>query len=391
MRVLHGPRRRGGAGGVRDPAAAGGRPVGDDRRRARPGGGGPAGRRLQPTTEPASAASALPGILCRLAPLGPAPSPPNGWSRRCSPTCAAAPGWRTIVGRRACATDRPSRGRRCRRSRRGLRAAAARRATLEGGTAQRTGPRRGAWAGRFRRGHRPAGLSGRRARPRTGGWAVGETLAEARAAPGRCRAGAAGSRCATRSRCRPATGTSPSRPPGWSRPIWSPTRRGAFRAESRPTRPAMGGPSAGRSPRRPGRRPGPWPIGTSGRCRSSFPVKTWCGKARSARRSRPGCASTGPAPAHRGRARGGRSHPADRPGHRGHRDRGRDRPPGVGRHPGGRLGGGGGAGRRRPGPGRRAGAGRGRGRVGGGDRARGWPGRGDGDRRRGWPADRAWR
>ncbi len=212
--------------------------------------------------------------------------------------------------------------------------------------------------GGFAGGHRPARLPGRGARPRRG---LGGRRDPGRG-PGRVRPGAGPAQRAgvalPRSRCRRATGTSPSRPPGSSRPTWSPTRRGAFPAGSRPTRRPMGAPSAGRSPRRPRRRPGPWPIGTGGRCGSSFPVRTWCGTARSARRSRPGCASTGPAgftwwPRPGWPQPSGRSRRASRSS----RSAGVTGPPVSAAHPGGRVGGGGGAGRRRPGPRRGAGAG----------------------------------
>jgi aerobic-type carbon monoxide dehydrogenase small subunit (CoxS/CutS family) len=116
-----------------------------------------------------------PGILCRLAPLGECLSAERVESALLAHLCRCT-GWRSIT---AAATESGAPT--------GLTlgdpAAAARRATLEGGTAQRTGPDVVLGRGGFAADRAPPGCL--IAVPhRTGGWAVGETLAEARANSG---------------------------------------------------------------------------------------------------------------------------------------------------------------------------------------------------------------
>jgi hypothetical protein len=123
-----------------------------------------------------------PGILCRLAALGPDPNPAEVETALLAHLCRCT-GWRTIVdavtsgaGTSAASTSgaaAPASG-----------AAAARRASIEGRTAQRVGPDIVRGYGGFADDTAPAGClvavpDG------TGGWAVGETLAEARAAAGK--------------------------------------------------------------------------------------------------------------------------------------------------------------------------------------------------------------
>ncbi len=146
-----------------------------------------------------------PGILCRLAPLGPSPAAERVESALLAHLCRCT-GWRTIldaacesapppappvapstVGHSpapptaAAAGDDPT-GRLVRPSV-GAPDAAARRATLEGGTAQRTGSDVVLGGGGFAADRVPAGCLV--AVPhQNGGWAVGETLAEARANSG---------------------------------------------------------------------------------------------------------------------------------------------------------------------------------------------------------------
>ena len=116
-----------------------------------------------------------PGILCRLAPLGPSPDPAKVESALLAHLCRCT-GWRTIVDA-ACdqqagtAMHAPGDG-------------AARRATLEGRSAQSVGPEVVMGRGGFADDTAPAGClvavpDGR------GGWAVGETLAAARAESGK--------------------------------------------------------------------------------------------------------------------------------------------------------------------------------------------------------------
>ena len=150
-----------------------------------------------------------PGILCRLAALGPDPDPAQVETALLAHLCRCT-GWRTIV---AAATEGPAPDAAVSPSARAatdgqpgaavspvppvltpdppLRpkpSAAARRATLEGGTPQRTGATVVLGRGGFAADTAPPGCLV--AVPaRGGGWAVGETLAEARAAsrqlPGR--------------------------------------------------------------------------------------------------------------------------------------------------------------------------------------------------------------
>jgi hypothetical protein len=118
-----------------------------------------------------------PGILCRLASLGPEPAVEQVESALLAHLCRCT-GWRSIVAA-ACA-PRPAdpQARRSRTDR------SERRAALEGGTRQRTGPDAVLGRGGFADDTAPAdclvAVPGR-----AGGWAVGESLAEARAASGK--------------------------------------------------------------------------------------------------------------------------------------------------------------------------------------------------------------
>jgi aerobic-type carbon monoxide dehydrogenase small subunit (CoxS/CutS family) len=117
-----------------------------------------------------------PGILCRLAPLGASPATERVESALLAHLCRCT-GWRTILAA-ACEPSLPPVPPGA-----GDPAAAARRARLEGGTAQRTGPDVVLGRGGFAADSVPPGCLV--AVPhRNGGWAVGETLAEARANAG---------------------------------------------------------------------------------------------------------------------------------------------------------------------------------------------------------------
>ncbi|MGI8493050.1 MAG: 2Fe-2S iron-sulfur cluster-binding protein [Acidimicrobiales bacterium] len=122
-----------------------------------------------------------PGILCRLASLGTDPTPARVESALLAHLCRC-PGWRTVVEAATRAGDGPTlpRGPRAPRDL----VAAARRASLEGGVAQRVGPDIVSGAGGFADDTAPrealvAVPDG------AGGWAIGETLSEARAAAGK--------------------------------------------------------------------------------------------------------------------------------------------------------------------------------------------------------------
>jgi xanthine dehydrogenase small subunit len=118
-----------------------------------------------------------PGILCRLAPLGSAPSEAQVEMALLAHLCRCT-GWRTIVDA-ACGKPVPGAG-----ARPGGAEAADRRASLEGGTRQRTGPDVVLGRGGFAEDTAPAGCLV--AVPdASGGWAVGETLAAARAGSGK--------------------------------------------------------------------------------------------------------------------------------------------------------------------------------------------------------------
>jgi hypothetical protein len=114
-----------------------------------------------------------PGILCRLAALGPSPAEGQVESALLAHLCRCT-GWRTIL---AAALRQPA------PSRRGT-DGAERRASIEGRTAQRTGPDAVLGRGGFADDTAPPGCLV--AVPDAqGGWAVGQTLAEARAASGK--------------------------------------------------------------------------------------------------------------------------------------------------------------------------------------------------------------
>jgi aerobic-type carbon monoxide dehydrogenase small subunit (CoxS/CutS family) len=115
-----------------------------------------------------------PGILCRLAALGPSPEPARVEAALLAHLCRCT-GWRTILDAAGAGEVKlrpaPAGG-------------ASRRASIEGGVDQRVGPDVVRGGGGFADDTAPAGClvavpDGR------GGWAVGETLAEARAAAGR--------------------------------------------------------------------------------------------------------------------------------------------------------------------------------------------------------------
>jgi xanthine dehydrogenase small subunit len=117
-----------------------------------------------------------PGILCRLAPLGPKPAPEEVERALLAHLCRCT-GWRTIVAA-ACGSPGPAAA--VPSVAPGLAAA---RATLEGGTAQRTGADVVLGRGGFAEDTAPPG-SLVAVPDQFGGWAVGESLAEARAASG---------------------------------------------------------------------------------------------------------------------------------------------------------------------------------------------------------------
>ncbi len=130
-----------------------------------------------------------PGILCRLAPLGPRPPAERVESALLAHLCRCT-GWRTILAAAcepslppappvvappvAAAGDSPPVA---------AALAAARRATLEGGTPQHTGADVVLGRGGFAADRAPPGCLVAVPR-RSGGWSVGETLAEARANSG---------------------------------------------------------------------------------------------------------------------------------------------------------------------------------------------------------------
>jgi aerobic-type carbon monoxide dehydrogenase small subunit (CoxS/CutS family) len=114
-----------------------------------------------------------PGILCRLAALGASPAADRVETALLAHLCRCT-GWRTIL---AAATDRVSLPTRSP-------GAGAVRAGLEGGTPQLTGPEAVLGRGGFADDTAPPGCLVAVPDPR-GGWAVGETLAEARAASGK--------------------------------------------------------------------------------------------------------------------------------------------------------------------------------------------------------------
>ena len=358
--MLHGPGRRRGPGRVRHPAPPGRRPVGDDARRTGSGDERPVGRCLRaPRRQPVRLLHA--GHPLPPGRLGPAP-PADGSSPRCWPTCVGARAGGTIV-----------RGGRHRR-RRALSTAGRRPPTAAAAAPRAAGPRgpappsgvgprrRSAGPGRVRRRQRPAGLSGCGAATRTAAGRSARRWPRPGPRPARCRAGGAGGAALPRRGTARCLGLAPSRPRGWSRPTWSPTRRGASRVGSRPIRRATAGPSAGswRRPRR--RRPGLWPTSTTGRSRCCFPARMWCGWVRSGRRRPRACVPTAPAAFPGGRAGSGGVSPGHGTRPRGDRDgggrAGRYRVPSGG--PGGRRPR---SPRRRAGPGRRPGTGGRRRRV----------------------------
>jgi hypothetical protein len=114
-----------------------------------------------------------PGILCRLAALGPTPGPGQVDTALLAHLCRCT-GWRTIL---AAATDTASFPPRAR-------GPGEQRAALEGGTRQQIGPDAVLGRGGFADDTAPSGCLVAVPDPR-GGWAVGETLAEARAASGK--------------------------------------------------------------------------------------------------------------------------------------------------------------------------------------------------------------
>jgi aerobic-type carbon monoxide dehydrogenase small subunit (CoxS/CutS family) len=117
-----------------------------------------------------------PGILCRLAPLGPAPTQAQVETALLAHLCRCT-GWRTIVAAGRGQPD-PHPGSRPPPQQAG------RRATIEGGTGQRAGPEVVLGRGGFAEDAFPPGCLVAVPGPR-GGWATGETLAEARAASGK--------------------------------------------------------------------------------------------------------------------------------------------------------------------------------------------------------------
>ena len=173
VRVLHGAGRRRAPCGLRDAGPSHRRSVDHHRRGPRPTTSGGRGRRPSAPPAPASAGSARPASCVRLAALrgqGRAGRRiGRGRRRRCSPTSAAAPG-----GRPSGEAVRQGGRRPTPRPRRDLEAAS-RRATIEGGVAQRVGPDvalgRGGFADDTRARRTPWSPCGRP----TGEWVVGET------------------------------------------------------------------------------------------------------------------------------------------------------------------------------------------------------------------------
>jgi len=117
-----------------------------------------------------------PGLVCRLAALGSSPSAEVVERALLAHLCRCT-GWRTIVAAATGGERRPAPPRRDME-------AAARRASIEGGATQRVGPDVVLGRGGFADDSAPAGALV--AVPRVGGgWAVGDSLAEARAAAGK--------------------------------------------------------------------------------------------------------------------------------------------------------------------------------------------------------------
>ena len=153
---------------------------------------------------------------------------------------------------------------------------------------------------------------------------------------------------------RRASGRSPCGPPGWSRPTWSPTPRGASPAANRPRRAPTAGLSAANGTRPCPRWPAAWPTSTGGRSASCGPARTWSGSGPSDPRSAPAwpptarasCGSGSPRPMGLTTAWGDlvRIVAAVAPGLLA-RARRRGRAPGLGRSAGGGMGRGRGAGR----------------------------------------------
>ena len=276
-----------------------------------------------------------PGILCRLAPLGPEPAVEARWSRPCWPTCAAAPDGGRSWPRRATGpgADAPAPAA-------AVRTAADRRATLEGGTRQRTGPDVVLGRGGFADDTAPAGLPGGRAGRRrvAGRWARPWPRPGPR--PGRSRAGAAASTCATRSRCPPATGTSRLQTT-WVEPAYLEPDSSWCLPGGEPAHPAANGGAFG------GKVASPAPAAARELAdRYGRPVRVVFSREDVVRLG-PEAAAGGRRDAprrHRGGA-GGRRRPAwrqpsgrRRPGFEVVEVAGRGRAAGVGRHPGRRLG-----------------------------------------------------
>ena len=123
-----------------------------------------------------------------------------------------------------------------------------------------------------------------------GGWAVGETLAEARAAAGKVQGRRSGQRLRYPLEV----------PPGdwdltlqttWVEPAYLEPDASWCVPGGEPAHPAGNGGAFGGKVGlgRPRPRPGSWRTGTDGRCGWSFPGRTWCGSARSVRPSPPAC------------------------------------------------------------------------------------------------------
>ena len=100
---------------------------------------------------------------------------------------------------------------------------------------------------------------------------------------------------AGRSTCRPGTGTARCRRRGSSPATSSRTPRGARRAASRRRRSPTAARSAARRRARSPPSPGAWPTSTGAPVRVLTHARTSCAAGRSARRSPPACAPTGPA------------------------------------------------------------------------------------------------
>ena len=318
VRLLHGLGGRRPPGGLRDPGPPGGRPGGHHPRgpaRREPRDAGP-----RPWWPPAaaSAGSARPGIVMRLAALEGAGRhrPTRGQVDQAllAHLCRCT-GWQTIgEAARVGARRRPRPAAPPWRAGTSTRRVDPGRHRGRGPPAGRSG--RGAGRRRLRRRRLPRPTPWWPCPTAGGGYAVAETVAEARALAGKVQ----GRSTSLPLRhpvdgARRATGRSPSPPPGWSRPTWSPTPRGALPGGAPASPFGNGGAFGGKLPtHRWPRTPAGWPTSTAARSGCCGRVRTWSGWARSGRRWPAGSTADGHRacsvsvclPERRGRGGGGR-------------------------------------------------------------------------------------